>query len=1161
MVVQHTIIGHLRLRVFQSFRPKKAKTKNRPKKNNPPFVCLESLYTFCGVSLCSIFFFFFSFCLSVCLCLSVSLMMSSVRRSQRRPIRPRRRCHGIAALTGSHTETVSVTGVFLLVLCCFGDFTTAYTRIQQGVRHHRYSMLAANLRSTLDMLNTLQAQRRHFKSFDAFSHTLSGLSGLDSPSSSSSSSSSSLLELLSVSSLEDVHRHPLSALRADQLTPLLAHVDEMLLETSSRTFQNVRDDLSLDLLSVPNHNALWYGDESVPEFGRVVVSASSSFLQVPPNAEDRPDTPMKCDAHTYPHTEAEKSLMHELGVPTLDDLHVYEYRGGSAYFRRNYASQSWEASTDASTDAASKTSSSPSSSSSWVDVSKFTHPDPQVQDIANRLARLNPRPIAPLHLQRYLECPDVNGVYTFHANPTAAPLYFKYDGQVHSWSWSGDKLNWMPTATDVMSGGKFHGMRPVAENRNAIAMLEIYTTMGEALDARRWSIRGAASSLYNAGASAVNSVRNTASKVASTVSNAASTVVNHVSNAASSAWDRMSAGAEAVYGHVSDTAISAVEWGSQKLHSLKELKDKAVEAAANMSKVKWSQIKQHVSELFDKVNPADLAHASKSAATTTTGATPPPSLLQLKATVNRMSDTFPGEASITNPLLKVLWAIIYGFVNGLVLGMLDNIAAAINACPDIGSKLGNIWSALGSALKEGLGALLSLVTVNLKTVVAAFKRAGDAFVKVYRTIKDFVMSCPALSTTFLVLLIAVGVGIALGVGLISTGWGAVVQVVLAIVGLVMAIPFLITETKLLASSISGAIAGDPTQRLTHVANSIKAVTGIAGAVISAVLMVKTIKTNAGTAATTVSNSRMGQALGLSAKEASQGASSVGQVGPGLVNKQAAQANAAKAPAPAPVKQTGPGAVAPPKAPKTPHGKTGAAASEVKPTQPGAKPAQPNGKPAASGTRTGEAKPAQPKPKSAAAASPKPGSLKAIIAEGKNTFKRDAVDAPSLQRLGQYPSPQCGQSLLKLKPMTGRRITDIVADLKANGFREIPPAPNSSRFPPDMRIFLNKDGGLVKIKPNGDGAQFTKFGRAGPMASKEVIINPALTGDDLTAFANTAFKVNGAGAPIPKLPGMVKIPKSAVGNEKATEAVLKAWADQGHVRTATPPGFKQLEFKP
>jgi hypothetical protein len=175
---------------------------------------------------------------------------------------------------------------------------------------------------------------------------------------------------------------------------------------------------------------------------------------------------------------------------------------------------------------------------------------------------------------------------------------------------------------------------------------------------------------------------------------------------------------------------------------------------------------------------------------------------------------------------------------------------------------------------------------------------------------------------------------------------------------------------------------------------------------------------------------------------------------------------------------------------------------------------------------------------------------------KRLFHRRALNDAERARLDQFSTSGYGASVAKLKPMAGRSLSDIKADLAANGFKVVPPSTPNMRKPRDMEIFVHKDGGLVKIKPNGDDVQFTRFGREGPMVSKEVVIDPAKSGDALTSFDNVAFKVTETGLPIPKLSSQLYHPLKVSRNDAAKKAFDKAWGDNGHQRPAAPPDFAQ-----
>jgi hypothetical protein len=63
-------------------------------------------------------------------------------------------------------------------------------------------------------------------------------------------------------------------------------------------------------------------------------------------------------------------------------------------------------------------------------------------------------------------------VYSYDAGESATPLYFRYlSGK---WEWSPDEINWMPTNTTFVAGGKWDGQQPVKSNIAFIDFLENY---------------------------------------------------------------------------------------------------------------------------------------------------------------------------------------------------------------------------------------------------------------------------------------------------------------------------------------------------------------------------------------------------------------------------------------------------------------------------------------------------------------------------------------------------------------------------------------------------------------------------------------------------------------------------------------------------------------
>jgi hypothetical protein len=181
----------------------------------------------------------------------------------------------------------------------------------------------------------------------------------------------------------------------------------------------------------------------------------------------------------------------------------------------------------------------------------------------------------------------------------------------------------------------------------------------------------------------------------------------------------------------------------------------------------------------------------------------------------------------------------------------------------------------------------------------------------------------------------------------------------------------------------------------------------------------------------------------------------------------------------------------------------------------------------------------------------------ILAEDSSKlFNKGAMNQDERARLDKFPASDCGAANTKLKPMESREISDIKTDLVENGFKEVrPPTPNT-RWPPDMDIFVHDDGSLVKIKPNGDAKHFNKHGRPGPMVSKEVLTDLTESGEALTEFDNVAFKVTESGKPIPREIKHLRLPPEVMHDKVAKKTFKTAWADSGHTRPATPPGFTQ-----
>src|SRR5437868_463509 len=78
--------------------------------------------------------------------------------------------------------------------------------------------------------------------------------------------------------------------------------------------------------------------------------------------------------------------------------------------------------------------------------------------------------------------------------------------------------------------------------------------------------------------------------------------------------------------------------------------------------------------------------------------------------------------------------------------------------------------------------------------------------------------------------------------------------------------------------------------------------------------------------------------------------------------------------------------------------------------------------------------------------------RALARNPRDLFDRSKMSAAEQERLDKFPSPDCGASVQKLKPMEGQSIDEIKAELAKQGFKEIPTSAGDKREPPDMQIF-------------------------------------------------------------------------------------------------------------
>lgn len=142
----------------------------------------------------------------------------------------------------------------------------------------------------------------------------------------------------------------------------------------------------------------------------------------------------------------------------------------------------------------------------------------------------------------------------------------------------------------------------------------------------------------------------------------------------------------------------------------------------------------------------------------------------------------------------------------------------------------------------------------------------------------------------------------------------------------------------------------------------------------------------------------------------------------------------------------------------------------------------------------------------------------------------AVSPRVAKALAAYRQGALGASVRRLD-LSGKTAQAVRAELAGRGFRPEPGVLKDAGSgkpvldpvtgkPVPMEVWAHPDGGMVRIKPEGDP---TSAHRPEPHLSVAVLYPPGASGHD---FANEAFKVDAEGTPLPKWANDARTPVPA-----------------------------------
>jgi hypothetical protein len=233
-----------------------------------------------------------------------------------------------------------------------------------------------------------------------------------------------------------------------------------------------------------------------------------------------------------------------------------------------------------------------------------------------------------------------------------------------------------------------------------------------------------------------------------------------------------------------------------------------------------------------------------------------------KARWGEVADQFKQFASKGENYKAMGLAVIYGLLNGVLMGMMDMMKDTANSCPNKNQMddLSSAFSAMNTSIADFFG------NFSLSRARSGFLRVCNAIKEFLKTLYEFVKGCPALKATLGIIIVVILIGFILNVILVATGYGAVFKVVLAVVGLIFAIPFIFGKLKQFFSGVValGSAKGEDFKKA--ILSIVESVASLVGCIIGIIFLVKTVKNQGPQAMKQLANGKLGKFFGLAPDE-------------------------------------------------------------------------------------------------------------------------------------------------------------------------------------------------------------------------------------------------------------------------------------------------------
>jgi hypothetical protein len=427
----------------------------------------------------------------------------------------------------------------------------------------------------------------------------------------------------------------------------------------------------------------------------------------------------------------------------------------------------------------------------WWDVKDYKQKDIKHEDvrmIMHDLAKFNPQPPASPDAMEVLGCASTHGVYTFDAGLHATEMYFMYNDRTRQWKWSPDKVNWMPTSTNVVSGGHYHGKTPVSENTQLINALEVYAATGECMlpsdFSENWFVK------------------------------------------------------------------RVKKFWKETIGKLAQLRRDFAEIRKFFKEFKWSTFNSTVKHVFEYINegennpkraePVPRDHADQSGSTAMRASSPSDrnddSFVQIDMHRERHRQHGVREG------FTVLGALVFGLIDGLLLGALSQLRDTFLECQATDSYA-TAARELREATEELSMSFQQFKHAKLGTILRIWREFRMRISKFMGKLFSYLASCPVLWMQLSMIIGILIVAILVNTLLVATGIGALLKLVLMLLGAFGALKFIAKKFNALNARYKAATGtSDHRQNAAFYA---ECVGGMAGSLIQFIFMVRQI-TQSGT---------------------------------------------------------------------------------------------------------------------------------------------------------------------------------------------------------------------------------------------------------------------------------------------------------------------------